>query len=235
MVPGPKTTETLKIYVGASRKPLIRSLRNVTRASLSTGTLYLRENEEQRSQDEWLIPQSVRILDLMFNAIDTSQHHHPMSDDWNVYKMDMHGKWSARIQHMMLVLAAMASCRIPLSAVKWALENFIPVCVKFSELRVLGLLAKHARKEQIGGCQTMFCVGRHTSRSSRGQDLTLVDPISMMPVGIVPDFAFPEQKNEEFVERMSTLYGDFVVHTNNGDYSAFMHVPLHAIRVRQVL
>jgi hypothetical protein len=86
-----------------------------------------------RDTDEWHIQQSMRILTMMFLAVDEIRTQSYTRDEWREFQFYMRGKWPPHIRDMIILLAAMIGCHVPLSAVLWTRARFEPV---------LGLLAR---------------------------------------------------------------------------------------------
>lgn len=82
-------------------------------------------------------------------------------------------------------------------------RKFVPVCVKYSKVNLLRLLAKHARSKELRG---MYSVGRHLDETSFGKDLVLVDPITKLAAGLLPDFLPLVRTDEQYIERSRILY-----------------------------
>ena len=168
----------------------------------------LETKKKQRLQFPWLHKQAMRMLDLKWLATDKVRVSKPHRGDWLVWSRSLSKSWSAELQHFVILLAAMVSCQIPLSAVLWADEHFTPVLITFKTRTVLGLLAKHAVKDDKfpEGKKPMLCAGRHPAEEPLGKDLVLADIWTKKPVGLVPDFLELIRTGEEFVERVSELY-----------------------------
>jgi hypothetical protein len=111
-----------------------------------------------------------------------------------------------RITEFIVLLIAMVSCQVPLSAAMWTRQQFIPVRVYYHKFQVIGLLAKHAVGSGISTGQVMISAGRHFKGESLGKDLAIADPATKMPVGLLPDFVDQKTTGEKFVERISALY-----------------------------
>jgi hypothetical protein len=105
-----------------------------------------------------------------------------------------------------MLLASMVSCQVPLSAADWVDGGFIPVHLEFKSLTILGLLAKHACTELISTRQLMLCVRRHFDGESSGMDLVLVDPLSKMPAGLIPDFLHRNITDKECMDLIRILF-----------------------------
>ncbi|KAK5654584.1 hypothetical protein OQA88_7213 [Cercophora sp. LCS_1] len=181
----------------------------------------------------WLKDQALRILDLLFCAVDPVHVNRPIREDWNFWKHDLARTWSLPLQKMVVLYAAMVSCQIGLSALEWADELFAPVLIKFKTITVLGLLSKHACPDGVIPKEkaTMICAGRHPAELPFGKDLVLVDIMSKMPLGLVPDFLPLIRTDDEFVSRTEELY-----HTISPAVSPrgalFAMIPMDAISVR---
>jgi hypothetical protein len=188
--------------------------------------------ESDREKDEWLLPQATKILDHMWCAVDDVVVNRPLRKDWEYFKREMEGKWSDRMLQTLLLLAAMVSCQVPLSAIAWTWDRFVPVHVEYHAISVLGLLAKHACTEELAVGQPMLSGGRHTNATCLGRDLVIVDPSSKMPVGLVPDFLCYQVTDEEYVKRISALYEGLVIDIT-GKRVTCRHVPLDAVTVRR--
>lgn len=161
------------------------------------------------TSDDWLLPNVRAILNLMWGATDTRNQNLAMQDDWRFSLTVLSKCWSAPLRSLMLLMTAMVSCQIPLSAAVWAREHFVPVLVQFGSLELLGLLAKHAVRDDLV-IQPMLSAGRHPPGSqSQGTDIVLADPFTKAPVGLVPDFLYHQRTDEEYVVRIKALYGDF--------------------------
>jgi hypothetical protein len=104
----------------------------------------------------------------------------------------------------------MIGCRIPLSAVLWAREHFVPVAAQLanSEQHVLGLLANHAGTDLLStpDGQQMIYKGRYFDPRRCGKDLTLADVTLEMFVGLLSDFIIDQgQTDEEKNKRLNML------------------------------
>ncbi|KAJ9642873.1 hypothetical protein H2199_004394 [Coniosporium tulheliwenetii] len=125
-----------------------------------------------------LLEQSRKILDHMWCGMEDITHNKAQASDWDCFKREMRGSWSEPLLRTILLLAAMVSCRIGLSAASWMRKRFIPVCVRYKKVIVLGLLAKHARDTNGLGVRRMYSVGQHPKGNSFGKGLVLVDPVA---------------------------------------------------------
>ncbi|RYP42232.1 hypothetical protein DL767_000396 [Monosporascus sp. MG133] len=189
------------------------------------------EERQRRASEEWIIPQAMKILDLIFGAVDRYQENLVLRSDWHVFRNDSNAEWPADLRRAMIFLAAMINCKVPLSAYEWAQKHFMPVRVDLQEGgTILGLLARGLAGETSRGFpRSVFVAGRHVSRVTRGRDIVLVDPKSKVPIGLLPDFSHPVQPTDEFFRRMRMLYGQLVVTTHDGQHSMFVHLPLSAV------
>ena len=91
------------------------------------------------------IQQSMRILALTFVAEDRAESEY-MRIEWRIFKYYIRDRWPKEIRQLIVLLVATIGCRIPLAAVLWARQKFVPVTMRLpdSERVVMGLLAKHA-------------------------------------------------------------------------------------------
>jgi hypothetical protein len=74
----------------------------------------------------------LRILANMWGSVDPSAPGQTMKGEWRSFVKQMEGKWSRKMLKALLFLAAMLSCQLPLSAVDWAREVFVPVRVSYT-------------------------------------------------------------------------------------------------------
>lgn len=176
----------------------------------------LREEQNTREQDGWLLPESRKILDMMWCTVDEFSVNIPIRSDWNFFKRRMKTESSAQLLERVVLLAS------------WAQEHFIPVFVRFTKISVLGLLARHACSKGILSAQPMMCIGRHTAGEPLGKDLVIADPLSKIPVGLIPDFLYHQRTGQEFVERISALYGDLDPYVTPSG-ARFCRVPLDVV------
>ena len=152
----------------------------------------------------------------MWCAVDEFSVNIPIRSDWNLFKRRMKAESSARLLERVILLAS------------WAQEHFIPVLVRFTKISVLGLLARHACLKGILSAQLMMCLGRHTAGESLGKNLVIADPLSKILVGLIPDFLHHQRTGQEFVERISALYGDLGPYVTPSG-ARFRRVPLDAV------
>lgn len=151
-----------------------------------------------------------RVLDHMWCAEDPMQVNVSQRSDWTVFKKEMRAAWPQPLLRTMLLFATMIICRIPLSAAAWVDHLFVPVYVQYGDsLMTLGLLARHARVkgEDRNEPRRMYSVGQHlpnvaagaigaTHGTQFGKDHILVEPITQLPVGILPDF-LPDERTDQ--------------------------------------
>jgi hypothetical protein len=190
-----------------------------------------------RATDEWIFQQAMKILSLMWCATDKKTVDEELRGDWKtvqyeIIKGDI--EWSTQLQSFLLLLAAMLSCQIPLSAFTWARHRFTPVCVEYRSTRVLAIVANHALPSlelHATRKRHMISVGRHTTGRSFGMDLVLADPSTNMPVGLLPDFLYVNRTNEEIVDRMEELYHGIYFDLPTPQCIEFARAPLRKIRV----
>ena len=127
-------------------------------------------------------------LGYFWCAVDNNRDDSAICADWGYFKTAMSGKWTNKLLQTLLLMTAMVNCQVPLSAITWARDRFVPVSVQFSTITVIGLLAKHACRPDLVTGQPMLSVGRHPRGPSIGKDLVLADPRMKVPVGLIPDF-----------------------------------------------
>ena len=150
---------------------------------------------------------SRRVLDAVWYALDNK---YPSFEE---IQHEMKSRWPKELLHTLTLLTAMVNCQIGLSAARWVRKYFVPALIHYDEDNiVLGLLARHARPAE-DEFKLMMSVGRHLQGPSLGKDLVLVDLAApSAPVGIIPDFCYRNEWEEELIRRMMVLYrglGDF--------------------------
>lgn len=171
----------------------------------------LQKESSWTSDEHFVIEEALKSLSLMFGSI--SDQKPDAGPDWRHYVRSMKEQWPVQLLQMMLLIAAMVGCRLPLSAASWAKERFTPVLIWLDEhgKRVLGLLSKrrhHALVSQDSLEQSpVFLASRGRSDSNRGKDIVVLDPETKLPVGLVPDFSHRAMDSEEWKQRMTLLYG----------------------------
>jgi hypothetical protein len=184
-------------------------------------------NAEEETEYVTLLQQSRMILDHMLCGLDISLNP-SQAGDWKVFRDDMRGNWIKPLLRMILLQAAMVSCGIGLSATNWMRRRFVPVCVRYNKLPLLGLLAKHALNGSEPKPRRMYSVGQHLSGKSFGKDLVLVDPTTKLPVGVLPDFLPIIRTDEEYIERSQMLYNGLVASVGPQGVG-FAHVSLDVV------
>jgi hypothetical protein len=157
-----------------------------------------------------VLEQARMILDHMWSAHDSKIVNMAHKSDWTEFQRQMQTWWSGPLLQTMALLASMVSCQIGLSAAPWIRKHFVPSVVSFpgkQDTMILGLLAKHKRPEGRMAMYDGFCVSRHPGGPATGKDLTIVDPKTRVPVGIVPDFLHWDRTDEEYERKLHILYG----------------------------
>ena len=187
-----------------------------------------------------LLEQTHRILDHMWCAENPMTIDEQQRLEWRGFRRDMRACWSAPLLRTMLLLAAMITCRIPLSAAEWVNRLFVPIYAQYGHAQyggtftTLGLLAKHARQQETKRDvrKRMYSVGQHlpeettpTRRRRYGRDLFLVDPNTKVPVGLLPHFLSASCSDEHYVKMMNLKYAD-LIENHEGNRVATMMVPL---------
>jgi len=167
----------------------------------------------------------------MWCAVDDFVINRPIREEWEDFKLEMEGKWSNSILQTLLLLTAMISCQVPLLAITWARDRFVPVLVDYRKFSVIGLLAKHACTSELAMGQYMLSAGRHPTGAFTGKDIVIADPSSMMPVGLLPDFFHNQRTDEEYVEKVSALYAGLVIKIT-GEGMVRYHIPLDSVKLR---
>lgn len=125
---------------------------------------------EQSTPYVTLLEQARKRLDHMWCAADDVSVNRPQRSDWNTFKRQIRGGWSKQLVQMILLLAAMVSSQIGLSVAAWIRKYFVPVCIRYHELTVLGLLAKHARATESSQIRPILSLGRHLMGASSCKD-----------------------------------------------------------------
>jgi hypothetical protein len=190
------------------------------------------EKKNKKETDEWLYSHALKVLDNFWYAIDETQPDPIIREEWNYFKLIMSGKWTKKLQQMLLLITAMVSCRVPLSAMIWTRDRFVPVSVRFEDVTVIGLLAKHTCRPDIAEGRFLFSIGRHARGKSLGRDLFLGDPHTKVPVGLLPDFLGDIWMPQEYVEKLSALYkGPIASASISPSGCIFSHVALEVIEI----
>jgi hypothetical protein len=176
-----------------------------------------------------VLMQSMRILDQYWTSTTEITRKQDNYDDRLKYSWyRMNERWVQPLLKKMLLLAAMISCKIGVSAYEWTDKHFCPVIVKFRGTDVLAPVSKHACKSVMESPLKLWSVARHMTpcyatnfdmqrfnivneeMGAFGTDLLLVDPKTKTPVGVLPDFVTKFQTPEESRSRIRLLYGDLV-------------------------
>ena len=153
----------------------------------------LEEAQIRMESDEWVFPQAWRVLSNLWGSIDPWCKSATMAGKWGAFAQHMRGKWSFKMLRTLVLLATIVGCQIPLSAALWTRESFVDVRIYGLDLRpaddvennpALGLLARHAI---AGPVKDMLWVRRHFDFATCLLDTVILEPLSRMPVGIVPD------------------------------------------------
>ena len=196
-----------------------------------------RQDQEHRwaSEEQYVTEQATKCLSLMFGSTPRSAKTQRAKDEWTMYVQSRDGDWPIQLRRMMLLMAAMVGCKVPLSAAWWVRQRFLPVLIRLDEHgeKYLGLLSKrHSTtllSEKSKGSQPSFHVfvaSRGYSDSNRGKDLVILHPVSKTPVGLVPDFSHDQMAKEEWRERMIQLYGRLYASDCECRASHFAFLPL---------
>lgn len=186
--------------------------------------------EEAQELDSDLLKEARRTLDIIWHTVDPYIGNTGMKNDGYHFKQRLLKYRHPRLLEFIALLMAMVSCQVPLSAEIWARRHFIPVRVGYKKFHVIGLLAKHAVGSNISSGQVMVSAGRHSRGESLGKDLVIVDPVTKMPVGLLPDFLDVERTGEEFREKISALYNGFAIHVTP-EVLIRKHIPLDAFKL----
>ncbi|KAK9413435.1 putative Heterokaryon incompatibility domain-containing protein [Seiridium unicorne] len=113
--------------------------------------------------------------------------------------------WSKGLQETIMLLAAMISCQMPMSALGRARERFVPVIAPHEHDVFLCLLSKHAAGSDISSGQGMYIVSLHASRQAHGQDLVLTDVDNIVPTGLVSDFLNTDRTNSSYFNYVGSI------------------------------
>ncbi|KPM36151.1 hypothetical protein AK830_g10421 [Neonectria ditissima] len=176
-----------------------------------------------------LFQQVRKIIDHMWCAVGPNRKDLAQKADWEGLKRSMTGGWSQPLLRTMLLMSAMITCGVGLSAESWCNRKFVPCFARYGDEIILSLLAKHDRVEDTTQPQMLLGVGRHTSQLDFCKELFLVNPETFAPVGLLPDF-LPYRRhrtytNELFSARARMLYPDFMIDPRP-DSLKFMVMPL---------
>lgn len=155
----------------------------------------------------WIDEQAYKIVNLMWLGVG-SANSPAHAADWKAFREnDAPRIWSKPMQDTVLLLAAMVGCQLPLSALAWARERFIPIIASYANSAgtFLCLLSKRACTREAGVGQELYVVGRHASRQTTGQDLVLASCDTVVPVGLVPDFLAYDRSEQELMAYMAGM------------------------------
>ena len=163
---------------------------------------------EHRNDYVPILEYSRSILDHAWRASDRVHRNRDQKADFRTFLHEMKGRWSKQLLDTLALLTAMVNCQIGLSAARWVRKYFVPALIQYDkDNKVLGLLAKHTCSSEKSEVKPMMSVGRHLQGPSLGKDLVLVDcDRPSAPVGIIPDFCYRDQTDEEFEKRTQVLY-----------------------------
>jgi hypothetical protein len=116
-----------------------------------------------------LLQQSRMILDHMWCSEDSMQVNVSQRSDWHEHKQQTRASWPQPVLRTMALLAAVVTCRIPLSAAAWVNRYFVPVYVQYGEqLMTFRLLARLARQDEGERSQErqMLSIGQHVAQGA---------------------------------------------------------------------
>lgn len=132
----------------------------------------LAQRKAQEESEAWIFPQALRILANMWGSVDPLAPSQTMKRDWRSFVEQMEGKWSRKMLKALLFLAAMLSCQLPISAVDWAQELFVPIKVCYTtwdpsgdikDSFLLGFLNKQAFTEDSSLTQKPMLATRRST------------------------------------------------------------------------
>ena len=155
-----------------------------------------------------ILEYSRSILDAAWYALYSTSPSPHRKIRFEKFQREMKSRWSKPLLHTLTLLTGMVNCQIGLSGARWVRKYFVPALIQYDkDNRVLGLLAKHTCSPDMYEVKQMMSVGRHLHGLSYGKDLVLVDPaLPSAPVGIIPDFLYGDETEEEGKKRMRVLY-----------------------------
>ncbi|EME45985.1 hypothetical protein DOTSEDRAFT_70110 [Dothistroma septosporum NZE10] len=228
-------------------EPFVQTQRNDWRYTLSHGPL-------SASATETAIAGLTKVLDLLLGAVDEHQVNRPMRSDWDYFSRSMTNAWHPQMQQALFLMAAMISCRVPLSAFKWTYKRFWPVTVALQDgtscigmiawryvfrLATLILPSTSGLGSDPKGPVVMIAAQHHSDARLKGKDLVLVDAYTKIPIGLVPDFTWEvtshtdtEASRHVMTERLTKLYGPLISHTVDSGVSAIYCAPLDAVNIQ---
>lgn len=164
---------------------------------------------DERESLEWALMQARKTLALLYHGFFYGER----KQDARSLIAELERDATPLLIRVILLLATMVGCQMPLSAAEWVAERFVPVKVIFPDFDTLGLLSIGTRGSNIYTGQKMQCFGRHL-HGHDGTDLVIVDPTTEKPVGLLPDIAnLPSELVEE--GRGKFLYPSGVASINN--------------------
>lgn len=185
------------------------------------------EEDRARETDEIAVPQAFKTLDEMWCAVSPKIRGSVYTGDWKAYRLEFVKRDRRPVKDVMLTLAAMASCRVPLSTLDWVRQLFVPVLTVYPDEIVLGLLATHCANDFISNDSALLSEGR--CAKAMGKELVLVHPISGCAVGLLPDFLPKVRTHEEYIQRIRALYADEFIDYADGDGCIVRTVPIENI------
>ncbi|KAK4628523.1 uncharacterized protein CLAFUR5_04599 [Fulvia fulva] len=196
------------------------------------------------------VPSLTKVLDLLLGAVDEHQINKPMQGDWALFEQQMLDAWHPQMQQALLLMTAMISCRVPLSAFKWMYKRFWPVtlalldgttCIGMVAWRYVFRFATMTSQLQFGshtrrGAAVMIAAQHHSDARLKGKDLALVDPYTKIPIGLLPDFTrhFHDGTSKglhALTTGLTKLYGNLVTHTPDGGFSIIECPPLEKVNI----
>jgi hypothetical protein len=121
--------------------------------------------EEAREPEYDLLEEARKTPDILWVAIDPYVKDPAMQSSAYYHKQRLLKYCHPKVMELLVLLATMVSCQVPLSAAIWAQQHFLPVRVCFKKYHILGLLAKHAWRSNGSNAQVMISGGQHPSGS----------------------------------------------------------------------
>ena len=166
-----------------------------------------------------ILEHSRSILDAAWYALSPRFPKPHYKTGFKKFQRKMKSRRSKQLLHTLALLTAMVNCRIGLSAARWVRKHFLPALIRYDKDNVvLGLLAKRACPSTKHS-KLMMSVGRHLQGPSLGKDLVLVDLAApSAPVGIIPNFHYGDETEEEGKKRMRVLYRGLGVFDDAGTF-----------------
>jgi hypothetical protein len=160
-------------------------------------------------RSEPLLEYARKVLDHMWSAHGDSNE--GQRSDWETFKREMRAAWPEPLIRALMLLAGLVGCGLGLSAAAWANRYFVPVYVATGKTVVVGLMARHVRSnpQERKEPRQFWSVGRHhpSTPGKKGKDILLVDPETLLAVGLLPNF-LPEVpvSDEVYARAMAVLY-----------------------------